>query len=280
VGVYGFASVTSQLNIGHRHLLVLYPALYILAGAAAAVSPKSGPMRRGLVAALLVGFAIESIAVRPHYLAFFNALAGGPRNGFRHLVDSSLDWGQDLAGLARWLRAADAADPSRTPVYLSYFGTASPEHAGIRATLLPGFSQPASPGPVEPLRGGIYCVSATMLQGVYLRDAPGPAWTPRFERQYQELSRLVRELETTGGDPVARQFLIRQRGEAFWSQARGTYQRLRAGRLFAALRKREPDAMIGYSILIYRLDDDAVRRSVDPDQPPPELREVAWIPPI
>jgi len=280
IGVYGWASIPSQLNIGHRHLLVLYPALYVLAGAAAGKTAVGGRLRGGVVAALLAAFALESFFVRPHYLAFFNALAGGPRNGHRHLVDSSLDWGQDLAGLARWLRAEGLGEPSLTPVYLSYFGTASPEHAGIHATLLPGFSRSPSLSSVEPLRGGVYCVSATMLQGVYLKDAPGPAWTPRFEQRYQELAPRVRHFESTRSDPIARQMLIARHGEAFWAQTLGSYQRLRAGRLFAALRQREPDATIGHSILIHRLEDDAVRRSVDPELPPPELREVPWVPPV
>jgi len=34
--------------------------------------------------------------VAPHYLAYFNELAGGPANGFKELADSNLDWGQDL----------------------------------------------------------------------------------------------------------------------------------------------------------------------------------------
>ncbi|MFO1040840.1 MAG: hypothetical protein U0941_03590 [Planctomycetaceae bacterium] len=31
----------------------------------------------------------------PHQLAYFNEIAGGPLNGWRHLLGSNLDWGQD-----------------------------------------------------------------------------------------------------------------------------------------------------------------------------------------
>ena len=44
--------------------------------------------------------------VAPHYLAYFNELAGGPANGFKELVDSNLDWGQDLKNLKLWLDGA------------------------------------------------------------------------------------------------------------------------------------------------------------------------------
>jgi len=43
------------------------------------------------------------LRVSPHYLAFFNELAGGPGSGHRVLVDSNLDWGQDLKGLRNWM---------------------------------------------------------------------------------------------------------------------------------------------------------------------------------
>lgn len=278
VVVYVAVSLDSRLNIGHRHLLPIYLPLYVLAGAAAAHVSWRTP-RAWLVAALLAAFAAASLSVRPHYLAFFNALAGGPSQGYRHLVDSSLDWGQDLPGLARWLDGEGLSGSSDVPVYLSYFGTSSPEHYRIRAKRLPGYTLEPDPWPVEPLLGGVYCVSASNLQAVYLRDAAGPAWIPHHERRYQELAALVRGLDAARRDPFALQLLLAERGQEFWERALVAHARLRAGRLFAHLRQREPEASIGHSILIYRLDDAEVRRAVDPAEPPPELRDVPWAPP-
>jgi hypothetical protein len=48
---------------------------------------------------------VSSVAVYPHYLSYFNELAGGPANGHHVLIDSNLDWGQDLKGLKRWMDA-------------------------------------------------------------------------------------------------------------------------------------------------------------------------------
>ena len=59
----------------------------------------------GLGCSLFLGWQlIESCSIRPDYLAYFNQIAGGPRNGYKHLVDSSLDWGQDLPALKSLVR--------------------------------------------------------------------------------------------------------------------------------------------------------------------------------
>src|SRR6185436_4040357 len=125
--VYWATSLTSHLNIGHRHILPTYPVLFIAAGWLARTIDLRRPIAMmGLL--LLVGWHVgESMVARPNYLAYFNEIVGGSRNGWRHLVDSSLDWGQDLPGLKRWLdeNAKDA------PVYLSYFGTGEPFYYGI-----------------------------------------------------------------------------------------------------------------------------------------------------
>lgn len=64
----------------------------------------------GLVQSGLMTFAVLSaLFVYPHHLAYFNELAGGPKNGARHMLGSSLDWGQDLL----YLRALMVRDKVR-----------------------------------------------------------------------------------------------------------------------------------------------------------------------
>ena len=46
---------------------------------------------------------VSVLLYHPYYLAYFNQLAGGPSGGYRVLVDSNLDWGQDLPGLVRYV---------------------------------------------------------------------------------------------------------------------------------------------------------------------------------
>ena len=103
--IYGGFALTASINIGHRHILPIYPAAFILAGG---LWRRFGKWLLPAVALLLW----ESLSVYPHYLAFFQAAAGGPAQGYRHLVDSSLDWGQDLPWLRQWLDEHPSTQPS------------------------------------------------------------------------------------------------------------------------------------------------------------------------
>jgi len=68
-----------------------------------------------------------SILMCPHSISYFNAFAGGPTNGYRHLVDSNIGCGQDLFYLARWIEQ----HPEVAPLYLASFGPIDPRLAGI-----------------------------------------------------------------------------------------------------------------------------------------------------
>ena len=109
-------------------------------------------------------YGVSVARVHPHYLAYFNEAAGGPANGYRLLVDSSLDWGQDLAGLRDWLSAHGIARAK-----LSYFGTADPEYHRVPVDLLPGYMLPRPRTTIyEVVPGDVVAVSATNLQEVYV----------------------------------------------------------------------------------------------------------------
>jgi hypothetical protein len=114
------------------------------------------------------------VRIHPHYLAYINELGGGPSRGWRYLVDSNLDWGQDLKGLKRWTDEHRVAH-----LKLSYFGTADPAYYGIPCELLPGYMLPPPRGMVGEVRAGdLVAVSATNLQGVYLNEE----WRPLMAR--------------------------------------------------------------------------------------------------
>jgi hypothetical protein len=124
----------------------------------------------GLVIALLCWYGVSTLRVHPHYLAYFNELTGGPARGHHYLVDSNLDWGQDLKGLARWV-----AEHRVPRIRLSYFGTADPDYYGIPHDLLPGTMAPPPLGVVRQVRReDVVAVSATNLQGVYLDPSDRP----------------------------------------------------------------------------------------------------------
>ncbi len=256
--VYWAASLTSHLNIGQRHLLPTYPPLFIVAGAAGGALWRRAWAGRAALIALLAWSASVAWAIRPDYLAYFNAFAGGPTQGYRHLVDSSLDWGQDLPGLARWLRA------HRMPgeiVHLSYFGLGSPAYEGIDAQTLPSLPARENPHPSQ-LRPGLYAISATMLQQPYSPFA-GP-WTAERERLYQSLRGLENVAQLWTQNPaqraaIAATFESDPNAGKIWER----YEALRFARLCEYLRRRKPEAEIGYSILIYRVTAAELRDAVD-----------------
>jgi hypothetical protein len=196
----------------------------------------------------------------PHYSAYFNLLAGGPAQGYRHLVDSSLDLGQDVPELSRWLAEYRKSSPDGKRIYVSYFGTASLDYYHIPGRRLPGFFDLRPRADPDPLQGGCYCISATLLQGI---GTPifGP-WTGGHEEEYQALRPQVEKF-LRAGSVAAQAELVREKGPEYWQKQFARYENLRLGRLCRYLRRREPDAQVGYSILIYVLSDDEVRAAVE-----------------
>lgn len=261
LAVYGLAAVASKTNIGHRYILPVYPPLFVLAGACLSWPPKRFWIPLSAACALAASAACASLAVWPHYLAFFNSLAGGPANGYKHLVDSSLDWGQDLPGLAGYLEARRLDVRQDAPVYLSYFGTADPRHHHIRAIQLYGHLrwQRAEERTFRELGGGVYCISATMLQGVCLGGLARAPWDDDSEEAY--VQRRAEQLQAAS-DPGLRQRIAAEKGPLYLPQRLLEFERLQVGRLAAYLRRREPDDQVGYSILIYRLSDEEAKRAM------------------
>jgi len=252
--VYWLVSITSHLNIGHRHLMPIYPVLFILAGALGPWLARPLGWRACLVAGLIAWHVGESLRVAPHYLAYFNELAGGPARGSEHLVDSSLDWGQDLPGLKAWLAA------HRRPgedAYLAYAGTGEPRYYAIPAKRLAYINGFHEDEPYIPLGPGLYCVGATMLQQVY-SSVRGP-WTIDLEKEYEFLRTFEPMFQAYAQDPATRARLSAELSPEKWTQSRDRFMHLRFARLCYYLRVRRPDAVIGYSIFIYRLSAEEVR---------------------
>ncbi len=266
LAVYWLVAISSGLNIGHRHMLPTYPALFIFAGGAARWITSRSPIPAAFALLCLGSFAWESTAIRPHYLSYFNQLVGGPENGYRHLVDSSLDWGQDLPGLAEFINqqrtAEGTAEGDATPVYAAYFGAARPDVYGIQPIWLASYFSQAHPAQVpEPLTGGIYCVSATLLQLMHLQLSG--QWSAQHEQDFQRQRVVMQRFIELSRDPAGREQLLAERSRPEWIEIFQTYNRLRSGRLFRFLSTREPESRIGYSIHVYRLSDADVYQAMN-----------------
>jgi len=158
LGVYWASSLTSNLNIGVRHILPTFPFVYILVSGQIgkifsylrAKQEKIWPYMTLLVV-LLVWYAMSSLAVFPYYLTHFNELVGGPTKGYLYVTDSNLDWGQDVKRLKSWIDDYNKCIVSENPqqcigarsdlnnvpiearkpiekIKFDYFGGATPEY--------------------------------------------------------------------------------------------------------------------------------------------------------
>ncbi len=264
-GIYWLFSLTSKLNIGHRHILPTYPVLYLFCGllgwAAARAwrrSRPSGLCFAALIVGLLCGHAFTAASIHPHHLAYFSPLVGGPAEGYRHLVDSSLDWGQDLPALRQWLSAHRRPGE---PVHISYFGSDEPARFVPDAALMPRLPTFDRPRPWYWCEPGIYAVSATMLQHVYTPDQA--RWSGKQELRYQQLRLNDRAFRTIKADPLGPPEVFAGVTREEWSHAWNIYESLRFARLCHYLRARQPDGTAGYSILIYRLSPQELADALD-----------------
>ncbi len=99
------AAMSGNLDIGIRHVLPVLPFLWLLICFQLNRARKGGVFVLGILALLAI---VESIDIAPNYTQAFNLAVGGPANGATYLIDSNLDWGQDVARLADWLHSDEA----------------------------------------------------------------------------------------------------------------------------------------------------------------------------
>jgi hypothetical protein len=110
--------VSSQTGFSHhlRYVLPAFPFLFILIGRLGR-SFERGDWKLAAAVCLLLGWSVvSSLSVVPHSMSYFNELAGGPKNGWRHLDNSNTDWGQDLLYLSTWYDR----HPEARPLHVGY----------------------------------------------------------------------------------------------------------------------------------------------------------------
>ena len=283
-------SMMQTLNIGHRHIFPIYPFLFVLLGGLGVVFRRNVLWPKVIVGTIMAGAIISAAATHPNHLAYISPLLGGPTNGYHLLVDSSLEWGQELPAVKRWQDAhAAELDDGTQGYYFSYFGTGDPESYGIAARRLHSFFDWREPIH-ERLLPGVYLVSATMLEPVYyfsrnMHSFVGP-WNKVYEREYQTRHRhaqaffAARERARAAGDDSLLLNWVRENRPAdmaesdaasFWEDLLSAYDFIRFCRLTCFLRHREPDEHINYSVYVFRLNASDLRQALE--GPPPELLE-------
>ncbi len=123
--IYFIAASAGNLQIGLRHILPIYPFCFIIA--AGSVSLLRYKFFKIAIPLLCAWLLFNCINVWPNYISYFNESIGGPKNGWRYLRDSNIDWGQDLPALSAYMKKNNIND-----ITLEYFGEDDPALYGIK----------------------------------------------------------------------------------------------------------------------------------------------------
>lgn len=229
-----FASISWQggFNHHHRYVLMIYPPLYLLIGGAFQISITHRWFRAAMLG--LCGLAVAaSLSVWPHFLTFFNRLAGGPEHGWQVLDFSNVDWGQDLLMVDRWL--TENSDKRPCALATNYFNIDG-RYFGLTQQRIPTLKLRAEDEDGDHRDGD---------------QADSPATGDRPE----PVGISVAGEDSGENDPLDRV------PEAGWYVISVRSLNDKPG--FAGLgyfRLLEPVDRIGYTYLVYRLDDAARRR--------------------
>ena len=202
IGVYWLMSIASPLNIGVRHIMPTLPFIYFLVARGLVLwihrysysNPrnwrewlysvyerffKSIP-KYIFVAAMLGWITFEVIFAFPYYLPYYNVLAGGADNGYKFIVDSNYDWGQDLKRLKYFVEKNQIEK-----INIDYFGGGNPKYE-LGEKYEPWWSSREKPS-------GWFAISATFRQGAFGKPVKG------FVKKPEDSYEWLRQQE-----PVAR----------------------------------------------------------------------------
>jgi len=109
---------------------------------------------------LTIWYMMSSLLIAPHYLSYFNELAGGSHNGNKYLLDSNLDWGQDLKGLSLYIKEKKIEN-----LKVFYWGNDSCAYRKIKCQ-----RKTCNPEP------GLFAVSVNHLMGLTKRSQQCLKW--------------------------------------------------------------------------------------------------------
>jgi hypothetical protein len=175
-----FVSSQTGFSVHSRYVIPALPFFFIWIGKVGKAISRKRPIFSTLAITLLLWSIGSSLWVYPHSISYFNELAAilptskdteypkpipssksitnsisdildaGPLNGARHLLDSNIDWGQDLFYLERWCRNNPEVKNIKTALWGSY---------PLEATSIPSVDRPPANDP----QPGWYALSVNYL---------------------------------------------------------------------------------------------------------------------
>ena len=157
------------------------------------IEQKVVPSASILTCILLAWSIGSSLLIYPHSLSYFNEITGGPTGGADHLLNSNIDWGQDLRYL-KWWRDSRKTELHGEAFYLAYDGSTNPAALGFSDALRwpaerKDGSAPSLPSP------GYYAISVNLLRGGTSKARDGQAGKVRL---HEPTLQRFRSLEPYG----------------------------------------------------------------------------------
>ena len=171
--IYSAFSIRSRLNIGVRHILPTLPFIYALTARQVSIWMRNYKSRKIFIIILMAWAIISATSVWPSFLAYFNETAGGPNNGYKLVVDSNLDWGQDILRLSQFIEKNNIKE-----IKMDYFSGAPAEYY-IKTAKIQSYDR-------EVPQKGWLAVSATIYSGACKGDKITCSYN---ERSYTWLDR-------------------------------------------------------------------------------------------
>lgn len=191
IAVYSLQSITSNLNIGVRHILPIFPFIYLLVARQTIRWTKAYDLEEpqtiiqqikhffsmclnalekySVLITLLLWIFLSNVLSFPYYLSYYNALGGGVWNGYKIATDSNYDWGQDMK------RLKEFTDKSQIDkIYIDYFGGGNVKY------YFGNKGEYWQSGKGEPPAGSWLAVSLNTLMSAQAKPAPG------FERKFED----------------------------------------------------------------------------------------------
>ncbi len=135
-GIYLAVAMAGPLNIGVRHVLPIFPFVFLLVAAGADWLIARHRAWSYAIAALLLIHVADSLHTFPNYIPYANVLWEGPSHTHDHFSDSATDWAQQLKWTRQWTDTHHVHD-----CWFAYFAAPVllPADYGIPCKLLPTF---------------------------------------------------------------------------------------------------------------------------------------------
>lgn len=195
--IYTTWTIANPPNIGVRHLMPIMPFLYILSVVGLKRWAQNNTLKKsirfklgkkaklGLIYILTAWFLISTALAYPFYLSYYNEFVG-TKNGWKYMVSSNYDWGQDLKRLEKYVKENDIER-----IAVDYFGAGAGEAAEY---YMPGVAKRWSSSKGDPRESGIEWLAisvntiqkstAPIIETLHRNPEDEYQWLPNPQKPY------------------------------------------------------------------------------------------------